>query len=233
MAQFHFVEDYERMVADLISSYPMDRAMELAVGDHYEAMGRIQYNIVTHAGLSEGMTIFDLGCGSGRLANAIGRTGLNVDYIGSDIVQALLDYARTKAPANHRFLLNHDLSIPLPDESVDMTSAFSVFTHLLHHESYLYLEEFHRILKPGGKVVFSFLEFFEPEHWKMFKCTVDDQRKTALPVLNTFIERNAIETWCKHIGFAPEIFYWGLHRINDSDPLGQAVVVLRKPSAVT
>jgi ubiquinone/menaquinone biosynthesis C-methylase UbiE len=228
MAKFHFVEDYEKIVEDLVATNPIDRAMELAVGDHYEAMGKIQCNILTYLGLSSGMTLFDLGCGSGRLAHAIGKSGLDINYIGTDIVQSMLDYAKTKAPANHRCVLNQNLSVPMPDESVDMTSAFSVFTHLLHHETYLYLEEFHRVLKPGGKVVFSFLEFFEPEHWKMFKRTVDDQRTTSMPVLNTFIERNAIETWCKRIGFHVEIFYWAMHRINDNDPLGQSVVMLRK-----
>ena len=39
-----------------------------------------------------------------------------------------------------------------------MILAFSVFTHLLHEESFIYLEDFKRVLKPGGSVVFSFLE---------------------------------------------------------------------------
>ncbi|MGC2968162.1 class I SAM-dependent methyltransferase [Paraburkholderia aspalathi] len=228
MAKFHFVEDYEKLVSDLLSMHPIDRAMELAVGGHYQAMGQIQCNIVTHVGLKSGMTIFDLGCGSGRLAHALGKSGLLVDYIGTDIVQSLLDYAQTKAPRNYRFLLNHSLTVPLPDASVDMASAFSVFTHLLHHETYLYLEDLHRVVKPGGRVIFSFLEFFEPNHWEMFRKTVDDQRVKSSPVLNTFIERNAIEVWCGKLGFEVETFYWGLHRINDSDPLGQAVAVLKR-----
>jgi ubiquinone/menaquinone biosynthesis C-methylase UbiE len=228
MAQFHFVEDYSKVVDALIASHPIDRAMELAVGGHYAAMGNIQLNILKTVGLKSGMSIFDLGCGSGRLANAISKSGLNVTYVGTDLVQTMLDYAALKSPKEYRFLLHHDLTVPLPDTSVDMTSAFSVFTHLLHHESYIYLEEFHRVLKPGGTVVLSFLEFSEPEHWKMFERTVKDQKGSTTPVLNTFIERHVIEVWAKKIGFLVETFYWSLHRINDSDPLGQAVVVLKK-----
>lgn len=32
MAEFHFVEDYETYVRRLISSYPIDEAMSLALG---------------------------------------------------------------------------------------------------------------------------------------------------------------------------------------------------------
>jgi hypothetical protein len=32
MAESHFVEDYERLVAQLIEKYPIDEAMSLAVG---------------------------------------------------------------------------------------------------------------------------------------------------------------------------------------------------------
>ncbi len=32
MAQFHFVEDYEKLVAALVNRYPIEQAMSLAVG---------------------------------------------------------------------------------------------------------------------------------------------------------------------------------------------------------
>src|SRR3712207_6851625 len=45
-------------------------------------------------------------------------------------------------------------------------------SHLLHEESYLYLMEAHRALRPGGRVVFSFLEFPVPEAWKVFEANL-------------------------------------------------------------
>ena len=36
-----------------------------------------------------------------------------------------------------------------------MVCAFSVFTHIEHEDSYLYLEEALRIVRPGGRFVFS------------------------------------------------------------------------------
>jgi hypothetical protein len=40
-------------------------------------------------------------------------------------------------------------------DSVDMIRAFSVFTHIEHEDSYLYLKEALRVVRPGGRFVFS------------------------------------------------------------------------------
>ena len=159
MAKFHFVEDYERLVRRLRWKYSLDEAMSRAVGGGgYEHVGGVEAAIVRHCGLRDGQSLVDLGCGSGRLPAALGKQ-VSIDYCGIDVVKALLDYARKKAPANYRFILNRSLSVPLPEASFDMASAFSLFTHLLHHESYIYLQELRRVVRPGGQVVFSFLEF--------------------------------------------------------------------------
>jgi ubiquinone/menaquinone biosynthesis C-methylase UbiE len=226
MAQFHFVEDYERMVADLIASHPIDEAMSLAVGGMYESIGPIEVSVLRRAGLREGSAVFDLGCGSGRLASALGRCGLEVSYLGTDVVQSLLDYAASKSPAHFQFRLHRELSIPLPDASTDIACAFSVFTHLLHHESYIYLEEMRRVVRPGGAVVFSFIEFTEPWHWPVFTGTVQSQRNSSNPVLNSFIERSVIEIWARHLGFDIERFLDASEDLGDGW-LGQSSVVLR------
>ncbi len=228
MAQFHFVEDYERHVANLMRAHPLDEAMSLAVGGGYEVIGSIERAIVTQLGLRDGMALVDLGCGSGRLATALGAAGLAIDYLGIDIVQALLDYAASRAPSSYRFALHRELNLPCEAASIDMVCAFSVFTHLLHPESYLYMEDIHRALKPGGVLVFSFLEFAQPEHWTVFAQTVEAQRNSSLPALNMFIERNAIDEWCHHLGFARELFVGAVEPHWDGLALGQSVAVLRR-----
>lgn len=229
MAEFHFVADYEALVANLIATRPIDEAMAVAVGGDYENIGRIERSVVRHAGLRDGMTLIDLGCGSGRLAWALGQA-MRIDYLGIDIVQALLDYAATKAPRTYRFVLNRALNIPAADHSADMVSAFSLFTHLLHTETYLYMEDIKRVLRPGGRLVFSFLEFANREHWTVFAGTVDAQRRSEAPHLNQFIERNAIAIWCDKLGYELVQFIdgdtapWG-----DTSPLWQSLAILRRP----
>jgi SAM-dependent methyltransferase len=175
MAKFHFVEDYENYVASLLAKHPIDEAMSLAVGGDYLAMGSIQRDVVLWAGLEPGMSFVDFGCGSGRLAVSLARA-LPINYHGIDIVRSLLDYAASKCPPSYRFSLNHSLSLPVADGAADFISAFSVFTHLLPSEIYIYLEDMHRALRPGGTVVFSFMEVADPEHWGPFMSEVAVRR---------------------------------------------------------
>lgn len=231
MAKFHFVEDYERYVADLIRRHPLDTAMSLAVGGSYDEVGAIEAEILVHAGLAPGMAVLDLGCGSGRLAVALART-LEISYLGLDVVPALLDYARTKTPKSYRFVLNRALSLPVEAGSVDVLCAFSVFTHLLHAETYLYLEDAHRALRSGGRVVLSFLEFALPDHWAVFDRTVQAQRASTVPHLNQFMERNQITALAQRLGYESVSFIDGNTAPWPSGaPLGQSIAVLTKGSS--
>jgi ubiquinone/menaquinone biosynthesis C-methylase UbiE len=227
MPQFHFVEDYERYVAGLLRDFPLDEAMAHAVGGGYDHIGRIEAGLLRAVGLRDGMRVVDLGCGSGRLSTILHRT-MSISYLGIDIVPALLDYAKGKAPS-YEFRCHRELSIPQGDASADLVSAFSLFTHLLHTETYLYLEEAVRVLKPGGAIVFSFLEFAEPSHWKTFEIVLAKLRERRVDHLDMFIERNVIAAWAGHLGLLVERFVGANEPLGGEHPLGQAVVVLRKP----
>ena len=198
------------------------------MGGSFDLIGGIEYEQLRYAGLQSGMALVDLGCGSGRLARAIGRSETSIDYVGIDIVQALLDYAATQSPARYRFVKHQELSLPLPSLSMDFGCAFSVFTHLLHHESYLYLEDFHRVLKPGGKLVFSFLEFAMESHWTVFRNTADAQKNSQRAHPNSFIERGVIEVWAAQAGFAVEQIIAGHDTTASKAPLGQSTAILSK-----
>jgi ubiquinone/menaquinone biosynthesis C-methylase UbiE len=228
MAKFHFIEDYEKHVDNLVAAHPIDEAMALAVGGDYDGVGKIETAILKAAGLKSGMSVFDLGCGSGRLAAMLGQEDGRIEYLGTDVVQALLDYAATKTPEHYRFIRHLSLSVPAEDASIDIACAFSVFTHLLHHETYIYLEDMKRALKPGGKVVFSFLEFASPGHWNVFDATIAYARGSDTPHLNQFIERNVINLWAKNLGFEVERYIEGGERVGGGAPLGQCTVILRK-----
>lgn len=66
-------------------------------------------------------------------------------------------------------LLNVTPAIVAPDASLDMVFHWSVFTHLYPGESYLYTADAFRALKPGGKMIFSFLELEEAAHDRVWK----------------------------------------------------------------
>lgn len=228
MAPAHFVEDYERHVANLMANLPLEEAMSQAVGGGFEAVGKTERDILYYSGLRDGMSLLDFGCGSGRLAKALAES-MRINYLGLDVVQSLLDYARSICPTDYRFELSQTLSIPAADASVDMVCAFSVFTHLLHAESYLYLAEMQRILKPKGRLVFSFLEFAYPVHWKVFEDTVTHQKTGSTAHLNMFIEREVIQLWCVKLGFTVNSFVDGCASPWNGESLWQSVAILEKP----
>jgi ubiquinone/menaquinone biosynthesis C-methylase UbiE len=231
MAQFHFVEDYVKQVAVMKAKYPLEEAMAKAVGGaDYHKAGQTERDILFAAGLRPGMSVFDLGCGSGRLATALTKEQIPLQYIGTDVVQDLLDYAASKTPVHFRYVLHRELSVPAESSSVDIACAFSVFTHLLHHETFMYMQDIHRALKPGGKLVFSFLEFAANNHWDVFNYTIAAQRDNTTPHLNMFIERGAIEVWAQRGGWRVDRYIDGSEAVGDGEPLGQSTVIMTKPS---
>lgn len=222
----HYVRDYRRMVRRLMADHPLDEAMSLAVGGDYGLVGPGLADLLQGEGLADGMSLFDLGCGSGRLASALGGR-LRIDYLGTDVVPELLAYARTRAPESFRFVLHTEPTVPAADGGLHMACAFSVFTHLLHEETYLYLSDMRRALRPGGKVVFSFLEFARAQHWPVFDDTVAARREERRGHLNVFIERPVIDLWCARLGFERV-------RFDPAEPdggdgwSGQTIAVLRR-----
>jgi 2-polyprenyl-3-methyl-5-hydroxy-6-metoxy-1,4-benzoquinol methylase len=223
----HFVKDYEGFVEMLLANFPREEAMSHAVGGAYAETGLKERAILEYAGLKPGMSLVDIGCGSGRLASSL--RDFPVSYLGTDVVQKLLDYAVSQSPADFRFLRHTELTVPAESGSVDMICAFSVFTHLQHTETYLYLSDFLRALKPGGTVVFSFLEFSTDHHWPVFASTVEQFKAKTMPHLNMFIERNVINVWCEHLGFEVVEIVNGADAPWQGKPLGQCTAILRKP----
>jgi len=215
----HFERDYARLVAVLQTRHPHDEAMARAVGGKFEEVGRDQVTFLEENGLRDGMSVADLGCGSGRTAVQIAKRLPNCAYVGIDVVQDLLDHARSICPPGYRFIRSTAVSFPLPDASADMIIAFSVFTHLLHEECYAYMQDAARVLRPGGKFVFSFFEFARADQWTIFAETVDSRKADTFGHMNTFVERNAIEVWSRHVGMTVEGYF---------DKTQQSLCVLRK-----
>jgi SAM-dependent methyltransferase len=231
---------YRELTERLLSQHPEETAMSLAVGGQFHSFGVLMRQVLMDAGLRSSDYLIDVGCGSGRLSHTLAIER----YLGTDVVPDLLAYARSLCtnPA-WRFALVNDISIPEADGAADMVCLFSVFTHLLHEDSYRYLLEAHRVLKPGGTVVFSFLEFRVHCTWTVFSGMVDARCQGAGHPHNQFIGRDAIECWASHAGFRIDAFFDGdVPHIVVSEPLtsddgrviegkasfGQSVCVLSK-----
>ena len=199
-----FRESYPALVEALKNNLGIEQAMKRAVGGEFEAVGALELETLKHFGLQEDFYLLDIGCGSGRLAKPLSQF-LKGKYLGIDIVPELVNYARQiVGREDFRFEVAKGLSIPESDGKADMICFFSVFTHLLHEQTYVYLQEAKRVLKPGGKIVFSFLDFSMPDHWLVFEENLLDLELNAHP-LNMFINKDAIRIWAAHLGLTVQV----------------------------
>ncbi|MDW8148203.1 MAG: class I SAM-dependent methyltransferase [Roseiflexaceae bacterium] len=117
--------------------------------------------MLDNAGLAEGDTVLNVGCGDGLIAFGALERIASGTVIFSDISQELLDHAQSLAQEmglldRCRFLLApaEDLSA-LEDASVDVVTTRSVLIYVAAKQQAF--KEFYRVLKSGGR-----LSIFEP-----------------------------------------------------------------------
>jgi hypothetical protein len=126
------------------------------------------------------------------------------------------------------------------DASADMVCFFSVFTHLRDEDCYRYLVDATRVIKPGGLVVFSFLDFEVSWHWPIFERAVN----ASGGILNRFHAKSALRVWAGMVGlevvelrdgFDPwvellqEVIFDDGRRRSGRVEFGQSIAVLRAP----
>ncbi len=92
----------------------------------------------------------DIGCASGRVIRHVPTDRPDVNTMGCDINRLHVEWCNRHLDARCKVFQNHSIpSLPLASGSVDLVSAFSVFTHIEAFET-TWLMEIARILRPGG-----------------------------------------------------------------------------------
>ncbi|MEE2659104.1 MAG: class I SAM-dependent methyltransferase [Candidatus Latescibacterota bacterium] len=104
--------------------------------------------------------VLDLGCGAGRFTVALAELGLQV--VGIDISSAMVEAAREQArlamvEERTAFEVMDAMSMTLPDESFDVALfAYNGIELVPGREGKKEVfDEVHRVLKPGGRFIFS------------------------------------------------------------------------------
>jgi ubiquinone/menaquinone biosynthesis C-methylase UbiE len=224
MSQPYFVRDYRRTVANFTAALPVEEAMAKSVGgggrEAFESIGKQELELLVEFGFRDGHALVDIGCGSGRLSAQISRRfGTAISYLGTDVVPELLAHAKANASSAYKFVLIEECVIPAADNSADFVAAFSVLTHLRRRDIGRYLMEAHRVLRPGGKLMCSYLEPFR--HARIFAETIAKIMLRRLKVENHFASERTVKRWAKESDFKVDVM---LPR-----RIGQSVAVLLKP----
>lgn len=131
--------------------------------------------------VTAGSSVLEIGCGAGRIAFPLRYVLTRGTYDGFDIRREPIEFLqRTFQPAHPGFrfhwadihntfynprgkLTTPQYRVPAADASKDIVFAASIFTHMLPENTLRYFRESVRVLRPGGRCVFS---FFLLDHYR-------------------------------------------------------------------
>lgn len=205
-------------------------------------------------GLTDGMTVVDVGCGIGRNAVALSKRFADLDYVGFDVVRYGIRWCEKRFSGQPRYRFVHanifnsfynprgsqsalDYQFPLADSAADLVFATSVFTHMPRGEVAHYLRESARCMKPGAVSYFTCF-MLDPESRRQIDSGqtifhfshplgggyVESLSEADLAVS---FERPDFEAMAREAGLEVEAFYPGTWRGLPYEEF-QDVYVLRK-----
>jgi SAM-dependent methyltransferase len=118
-----------------------------------------------HDSLANARTL-DLGCSSGRVVRHLLPQLPTAQIHGCDINRNNIRWMRAHLDARLTAFQNTVLpQLPLPDASLDLVCAYSVFTHIDDYEEG-WLLELRRVLRPGG---IAYLTFHSEHTWEQMQ----------------------------------------------------------------
>lgn len=97
----------------------------------------------------EKVKFLDVGSGSGFFLRILKKHGYDYDYTGLDFSEEQIELAKKEGTTVLKADLNDTL--PLDDNSFDIILASEIIEHI--YDTDKFLEELHRLLKPGGKLI--------------------------------------------------------------------------------
>jgi sterol 24-C-methyltransferase len=151
------------------------------------ALRRMESELGRRLARHEGARVLDAGCGAGDVARTLAREfGLSV--VGIDVLGYNVDEARKRSRAaglteKTTFLLGDYHFLDFPDATFDAVYTMETLVHAA--DASKALAEFHRVLKPGGRLV-----IFEYSHAPMESMT--DRARRAL---SRVCDLGAMPTW--------------------------------------
>ena len=112
--------------------------------------------VIKEVKINGNLKILDAGCGTGNLLKKISQASLDSKFVGVDSSEEMLNRAKKKFLSNPSVTLkyaNLDKKLEFPDGSFDSIVSSNALYALKNPKKIIL--EFHRLLKPQGKLVFT------------------------------------------------------------------------------
>ncbi|MFI6813915.1 methyltransferase domain-containing protein [Nonomuraea sp. NPDC050328] len=106
------------------------------------------------SGVRPGASVLDVGCGTGYLTRLLAPVaGPSGRVTGVDPSEAMIGYARERAPRNCDYRVAGGQSLGLPDAAFDVVVSTLAVHHIPEGERATALHEMARVLRPGGRLL--------------------------------------------------------------------------------
>ncbi|MGL5058794.1 MAG: class I SAM-dependent methyltransferase [Microcoleus sp.] len=138
---------------------------KLALGEGFRFYSEIKrYAASLDRPLTRDSRILDFGCGWGRMIRFFLKNVASENLYGIDVDPEMIDICTNTVRKGNFSLVNPEPPTEFANNSFDVVYAYSVFSHLSEPVHIKWVQEFSRILKPGGIMIVTtqarrFIEF--------------------------------------------------------------------------
>ena len=175
----------------LIPDFKNRRGGKLSYAEWAHVIGIFQTIIYQTLEDKTGNHILDAGCGTGLLGIASEPfTFGGGTYTGIDIMKYEIDFCTNHYRADNYDFIHFDISNPryapsqnselkpwpIENDSKDLVTALSVWTHLNEKDATFYFKEISRVLKKGSKAIITFFYLDEKYDESLAKRTNEEAR---------------------------------------------------------
>lgn len=126
--------------------------------------------LIGSLGFTKESYLLEIGCGPGRLPIGILKVLGETNYQGVDVDKRAIDWCKKHISASHPAFkfdhinarnerynpqgieMNDSFSLPYGRNSFDIAYLHSVFTNMIEKDVRIYIKEFRRLLKQGGRL---------------------------------------------------------------------------------
>ena len=99
--------------------------------------------------------VLDVGCGPGRLGQALAVQNPTVEFIGIDVSPRMVKMANMVRPSNWEASICDGLTIPIVGP-IGSAYSVTVFQHITHSLVQSYVDQIHNLLVSGGEFIFTY-----------------------------------------------------------------------------